>query len=405
MFGEALLERVSRDAARGQAEIAQWMKRMLARSGEPFASRLDYGDDSVFLNPSLFAFFSVREKRAGLSVREKRAGSDFDLARIFRDGRSLDPIAGTNAVFGDPEDPLALAALGPLGERIQCREPVTRAFAILRSAAPKIHAEISRVTRRIVAFQARDRDSFASFSAHGAVFLCVPEPPSEVFFVEDLAHQCGHVLLNAMTLDKQTLFAVDPDASLRRILGRPGETRTLYELFDGVFTESLMSLCLEACTEELETSARQAHERRRRLAFLMRRFEADLSSLRALRFLSLLQARGLAMLEEFQSVFDEVLAASDSSLWDFDFCNQPYAFDYARFAARNTIAAVPSPESRVSSPVPRFDEALRPVRSRKRATPPSRGTCHRACGHRAVRDEARHAPSARRARGGGRSLP
>jgi hypothetical protein len=165
-------------------------------------------------------------------------------------------------------------------------------------------------------------------------FLNAKPSDDEVFFVEDIAHQCGHIVFSAITFDVSEILDVLPNTPLATITGRTDEPRTVYEALHGVFTEAVMLHCLSECDRHSLFAGRQQHELIGRLGFIVRRFGSDLSNLSRA---NLFTERGEWLFAEIAKEFK----AAYESLWDriryLDFSNQLYNFSYLHFAELNKI--------------------------------------------------------------------
>src|SRR2546426_2901954 len=106
----------------------------------------------------------------------------------------------------------------------------------MRRATPALFDALHAVTRRIFLYNAELPTSFATMSAHGVAFLNVKDDNDEVFFVDDLAHQCGHVLFNALTQEKERFLARPADTPMRDFCHDQEDPRTLYSALHGLFT-------------------------------------------------------------------------------------------------------------------------------------------------------------------------
>ncbi|NRA95483.1 MAG: hypothetical protein HRU14_04670 [Planctomycetes bacterium] len=307
MIGDDLLRAAAASLAGGQKSIAAEMKRLVAASGHPVAATLDYSDDATFLDPALFAYF-------------------MDPA----DGVTLDDVLGGSAPCF-PSD----VNVGAAGPRVVTTPHVDAAFQVLARVTPLLHECLTAVIRRVIVFASDEGDSFASPSAHGAVFLRPPPDADEVFFIEDLAHQGGHVMLTAITVDGDACFAMDSERSLADLTGEPDDGRTVYVAFHGLFTECLISIALHACLEAGVFKGRKRHEAAGRLSFAMRRLQLDLP---ALRQAGVMTEQGAAMVRSFGEVFDQVFARAGDLIAACDLSNQPYTFSYERFVERNDAA-------------------------------------------------------------------
>ena len=211
-------------------------------------------------------------------------------------------------------------------------ENIRNAFEIIHALHPWLYGNMLRCIRKIVIFHSNQMNSFASMFAHGTAFLNASDCDDEVFFVEDLAHQCGHVLFNAVTLGLDQYFAVDPDTPLKTFTSMDSETRTLYDAFHGVFTEALMIQSLNSCHENNDFKGRQAHELLGRIAFILRRFGTDLHCLIEP---GIFTEKGNFLLHNIFQEFKGRVAQHSRIVREFDFSNQPYNFNYDKFVELN----------------------------------------------------------------------
>lgn len=386
MTGSALLEFSAAEVESGQRQIADNLKRLVARSGCPLADRLDYSLDFPFLEPCLFTHFLGGDSPVPLeqlllayvgedqrpetcTVHADERGDSYlprlgclstpgaadELVQtstsLWREAAAADSketviasrprmIAGCDAELRERFDPLLASvfrsnraepdSIALLGEPFATG--LERALVILEQVAPVYSNCIRAVTRQIILFRhdANALHSFAAFVAHGAAFLHVPDDADEVFFVEDVAHQCGHGIFNAMTLDRGQLLRVEADLPLPS--DDPNEHRTVYVALHGVYTECLMSLCLSRCLTENVFAGRQRHELLGRLSLILRRLSLDLP---ALRQDGLFTPEGEQLVREFERMFAEIFATVQDKIVQLDLRNQPYEFCYQRFAAAN----------------------------------------------------------------------
>jgi HEXXH motif-containing protein len=216
---------------------------------------------------------------------------------------------------------------------------VVSAFNLLRAYCPDLADEIIAGTRLVVLFQAEQPNSFATLSAHGAIFLNVNGAIDEVYFIEDIAHQAGHVTFNALTLAKERFLLINPDTPLGGPHGNDRESRTVYSAFHGMFTYVTIGQALAAVLERHVFDARQAHEALGRLGLVLRKFNHDLALLDRAEFWTPL---GRRCWRQFESIFAGQQARYAPITQGFDYSNQPYVFDYHLFAELNPpVSSVP----------------------------------------------------------------
>src|SRR5690606_27862038 len=74
---------------------------------------------------------------------------------------------------------------------------------------------------------------------------------NEAFFIDDIAHQCGHTVFYALTLDQSKYLIPPPDTPLQNITGNKDESRDVYGSFHELFTYTTI---LESINNELSNT-------------------------------------------------------------------------------------------------------------------------------------------------------
>lgn len=390
MIGAELNDWICAGVDSGQTRLAHLAKSLVSRSNDPTGHALDFSTDNAFLEPLLFAYFSVQSPPVPLcqvlfahlnSDAVVRVCSDTDGTiwlpgfgyletdcptkelTIRRSAKTndrielsdpangqvvshtitpVDRISGTGVeliarrdpltelLFRDSDGNLQTVSFRPLSKRLL--EAINEAFQILSTYVPPYHEVICRVLKRIVLFNHDALNSFATMSAHGTAFLNVSGEESVAFFLEEIVHQAGHSVFDSLTLDRTDLFAVDPDSNLKDFTREAGEDRTIYVALHGAFTECLMCLTLTRCLDHARFEGRIAHELRGRLGLILRRLYLDLQNLN---HDGLFRTRGQDLHRLFCHVFDQVYSRVASVVTGMDFRNQPYNFSFERFIERN----------------------------------------------------------------------
>jgi hypothetical protein len=206
---------------------------------------------------------------------------------------------------------------------------LARSLDILATALPDYAALITRTTRRILLFENAAAHSFAADAAYGAAFINIAASASEPLLIEEIAHQCGHVLFSALTYDPDEWLAADAN---ELCLEETLEGRSVYTKLHGVFTEAMMLATFDAClTQDLFVGA-DRHELLGRAALIFRRMHYDLASIAQP---ALYTPRGQQLFDLIYAVFADVRARRIEMLTGFDFSGQPYTFDYRTFRALN----------------------------------------------------------------------
>lgn len=162
--------------------------------------------------------------------------------------------------------------------------------------------QVEIVTREFVVFSSPDYYSFAGIMQHGTAYFNVEnKQKSEVFFIDDIAHQCGHIIFNTLTYDTQNYLKVPKDYPLNTFSPNPQEIRGVYGAFHGLFTYSTILRSLDVYLEKgLQLDYRLKHEALGRLGFYLRKFKYDLGLLRNS---NIFTHAGSELFEEFNSNF------------------------------------------------------------------------------------------------------
>lgn len=381
MIGANLLVEAAEQIQIGQQRLAHATRQLVCQMPSPIARLLDYANDETFLEPWLFAFLSSQD--AGPTLEQVLFGALLDRSllpeftvhsnsrgTVFLPGigykdkdaascrmvlgheevhdEVLDrrAIAGANIELCLEDDALIQFIMRESGghdfsiDRIDVQKnanTLDRAFEAMELFVQDLCKLIKKVTRRIVLFRSEQLDSFATIRAHGAVFLNLSnqKDTTEVFFIEDLAHQCGHVMFNAMTTNRSDYLAIDPATPLSQLTGAKDESRDVYTALHGVFTEALMCIALHSCMEIETFSESKRHELIGRLSFIMKKFHLDLLGLSRA---NIFTDRGARMVVECGKVFDAVFRHNEDRITGVDLRNQSYVFSYDRFIERNQLA-------------------------------------------------------------------
>jgi len=214
----------------------------------------------------------------------------------------------------------------------RCLPALARAFTLLGRVSPAQRSEIERDCRALVVMRSTKVDSFATTGAHGAAFLSVPDEPNEIFFCEDLVHQVGHISFFAVTA--APCFTIPAETPIALFTVLKDDHRTLFAAFHGNYTIMRMVQFFDACLDAGGLDARLRHELLGRFSLSFRRFGPGLESIDDER---LYTPEAWAMHRRMVEVFEDVARRRHALLAEYDLSDQPYAFDYARFAAKNPL--------------------------------------------------------------------
>jgi hypothetical protein len=376
----------------GQEEFARIIRALTSRANPELLHSLNVSDDAIFLEPLLFAYFNTSSSRVSLD-QILYGYIDDDLKppsiEVFADedgitylpnvgyfetklrNRSLELIwdrdhrlyqfaveqtpvefsfkpirvvEGTSIELCQFRPPLLGHLFGDavsnseIEERLVSEKQIhglNRAIQIVAKRYPFYFEHILKVTRKILVYNSRRPYSFASVSAHGMAFLNAHNRDDEIVFLEDIVHQCGHIIFSAMTLEKQEYFQVDPETPLSEFTHANEDETSVYGAFHGLFTQANINRCLLDCYQNSEFSGRQLHELLGRLSDDMKRFK---SALYLLAHREIYTELGWLLFHEFKQLFEKLERESHALVNSFDTSNQPYIFDYDKFQKLNPLA-------------------------------------------------------------------
>jgi HEXXH motif-containing protein len=392
MNDDEFLEFSEKTFAEGQSELADAMRTLVAREDGDVYDALAEGGDRAFLEPLLFTYFFAKPERLGLPqiafgnvppdarpcelpVQTDASGRaylpgvghlvtscperwltlgwspseglttlrDEDGTRVAFFVRERTVVPGTDVEILWAGNPLLDATFTdidgrPVGQPVpsvgeEHAESITRALRLLETHEPEYSVLVQRATRQVFAFRWPRVNCFATLNAHGVVYFNASPRDDEVYFVDELAHQCGHVVFNAMTVRRRQLFRADPDARIADLCPEVArhEERSLYTVLHGLYTERAMVRCLRKLDERRVFEGRQAHELRGRLAFILTKMRIDVENVA---HPGLFTPLGEDLVDTFRATY---LAAERErpELLRHDMGEQPYNFDYETYARRN----------------------------------------------------------------------
>jgi hypothetical protein len=379
-----------RGAALGQHRLADAIRRLIYQKDESWFDRLEFSDDSQFLHPILFTFFTdplpcvelpqllyglipPSRRPARVRIRTDATGrtslgplGDIETAlpcKIVDFGRNGDGepygcFSGSESVPFWLRPPLIVPGTeiqvttdihplfykffdGPDGQMTNGesarapRELISHllvALALIQTHCPSVWSEIAAFTRIIVLYRAATPNSFAAKSAHGAIFCNVADDHDEIALLEDVAHQAAHVIFNAFSHEPMRLIAIDPDTPMHSLCGDPTDLRTLNAAFHALFTYVQICRVLTKAHDAGVLQERQSHELLGRLGLVLRKFDFDLTRLTLPNVYTL---AGQRCREAFIAEYRHYKASYGPLVDGFAYDNQPYAFDYACFVERN----------------------------------------------------------------------
>lgn len=335
-----------RAARAGERKIADTIRHLILRRDESIFELVDFEDDSAFLHPLWFGYFTYPGGKEPAKARDVVAWTRPQADRPDPSRRDSIQVPGTRIEITTRVSPLLFRhfnADDSITHRPADLKPVPplkmlhalMALELIREHTPAIWADLKSVVRTIVIFRCERQGSFASMSAHGALFCDSAPEDDEIAFLEDIAHQGAHVIFHSVMFGRSSFFTIDPDAPLNGICNEPeGSIRSINILLHACFTYTIICPILSAVYEAGTLGARQNNELLGRLGYTLLKFKMDAELLSELTERRAFTAMGQRCADAF---IDDYRRYADKypELTRLDFGNQPYVFNYGNFIERN----------------------------------------------------------------------
>lgn len=219
------------------------------------------------------------------------------------------------------------------------------ALSIIKLNSPTWYKLLSDNVQSIVIFNdsSKKRNSFATQSVHGCIFLnSFQDDYNEVFFIEDIAHQGGHVIFNTYLSSDVNPFLMHKNTEiyLRGERDKYNEPRALYVMLHAMYTYESIFTCFNACLKNNVFNGQKKHELLGRLTFTLLKFERDLDLLmdkdekgNNVYFTS----EGIDLINEFVNNYNMCLSNWGNEIKNLNLTNQSYNFSYTSFLELNPL--------------------------------------------------------------------
>jgi len=297
---------------RSQASLSDAIRMALYQADSELFEKLNYDDDVIFLEPTLFCYFlldvntadktpleqcllgytSEANRPASIALKADRFGlvNLPNLGYLHANSNEVLRFSTQKIVLNTflenskirlclhPTDHLSyeegITFDEPIEQTLQKnREAIREATHFFQTYLSEFWQAIESVTREFVVFSSPpQRHSFAGIMQHGTAYFNVEnKAQTPVFFIDDIAHQCGHVIFNALTLETEKYLCVPKDQSLAGFIESPNEIRGVYGAFHGLFTYTTILNSLDKVSDlktEFENDLR--HEVFGRMGFIFK---------------------------------------------------------------------------------------------------------------------------------------
>lgn len=319
------IQQLEKFCINGREEWNEYIKLLLYKYDESIFDKIDYYDDTIYYNPLLFAFFSNNSdvnsnnqlldlilysslnQKPNLNLHFGKSDIIYipNIGWLKKTDDTLEPInfealkvsnieqlqfiENTNIellkhnvdllkqFYGD--NPIEITKI----TEIQTKN-ISRAYEIIKSYVPEYFNLINQFCPKNVIYKTEPNkvNSFAQIGALGIAFFNASQKSyDEVFFIEDIAHQTGHVLLYTILYNKTKFFLVDDENTFIQDFSNgyknDFDKRTVEIWLHSLFTQYLILTYMDASIEAKVFNKYQEHEAYGRLLFYIYKIHRDLS--------------------------------------------------------------------------------------------------------------------------------
>lgn len=214
-------------------------------------------------------------------------------------------------------------------------EHVRKAMEIIKTYYPWYFSYVAKAVKKIVVFYNDDVRSFASKTTTGISYLSARKEYNEVFFMEDLVHQCAHNILFIMTVQMDEYFAVEAkNGKMSQFNKNEDDQRTIYSAYHGMFSLVNITSLFATVLEKGVFDGHKKHELIGRLADNLRRLGTNIYDVK---YRDAFTEKGWSLLLAIEDRYNALLAEYGTFISKYHTTNQPYVFDYSIFLKTNPM--------------------------------------------------------------------
>lgn len=365
-----------------QTELVNAIKLLIYKENMSLLENLNFDDDNVFLEPLLFAYFNYKGKNhfpeqllsefmQGYLIEKKDLEINFcfntsGVAYIpklgyFKKGE-LSPFEPIHKIEDTDIEVLKYSVIlfkdffrNSSMDLIREEDIefgtflfdknigfLTNAFNFIKKYSGRHFDMIQQCCKKIVLFKtdASNLNSFATIKAQGIAFFNVyQEDYDEVFFVDDIAHQTGHIILTTLFHNRKSIFKIDEEQYVVDIL-KIKDHRTVYILMHALYTYYTTLLCMNDCLINNAFDLKQSKEALGRIGFYLNKCSSDLDKFEKINTLhngieNVLTLKGIEIYTLIREKYLETSQKWKSTTMHYNYTNQNYNFAFKKFNLLN----------------------------------------------------------------------
>lgn len=219
---------------------------------------------------------------------------------------------------------------------------INNAFQFIKKSSYDHFRLIELCCTRCIMFKTdpKNTNSFATIKAHGIAFFNVYQDEyDEVFFVDDIAHQTGHIILTTLLYNRKFIFKIDENQEIGEII-KQRDYRNIYTLLHALYTYYTTFKCLDDCLCNNCFTKNQEIEAIARIGFYLNKctvdihfFDEIIHNFKGIEFI--LTPKGIEIYSIIKSKYLEMFNKWNPIIKHFDYRNQTYNFTLKNFLELN----------------------------------------------------------------------
>jgi hypothetical protein len=363
---------------RSQNEITNTLKLLIYKETPLILEKVDFENDNIFLEPLLFVYFNYTkfdifppnmlhilmqgyfiDKES--SVLHQQIYNNDGIAYIpnvgyfkINDNEPFDRIElipNTNieiikhqinlfdTVFNFIDNEIGNFKIKEIEFNYQLIEKnwvfLTKAFQLIKENSKEHYKLIEQCCKKILLFKTNpeNTNSFATINAHGTAFINVYQSSYKlVFFIDDIAHQTGHIILTSLFYNRKSIFKIDENQNIGKIL-LDNDYRSFYTLIHALYTYYTTFLCLDDCLKSNSLNSLEKEEAIGRIGFYLIKCTIDIKKFNKIisyynGIENVLTFNGIEIYKLIFEKYTDINCRRYNTTANFNFTNQPYNFTF-----------------------------------------------------------------------------
>ena len=209
-----------------------------------------------------------------------------------------------------------------------------KALKDLEKHSPLFYNQLMLSLKKVIFFKG-DSYCFSTIKVHITIFFYVNDNIiNELFFIEHLLHEGGHIIFNNITFDsKNELFIFDYKTLFKDIEGFEKEHGDLYSRFHGIFTHYLISSNFHNFLKKdvYKGDCDRIKELEGRFCFDMNKYKISLELFSK----DILSEKGYELYNIFLAKYHEIINSNSNLINKYNLDNQTYMFSFEKFCQSN----------------------------------------------------------------------